>query len=333
MQPNVTPRVAIQAEHTGHNRKDQLGFLRRRRFLGLSGMCIAGLAAGELHRNSYAAAAADALIATNTYPWETFARRNNENIELHTDHLLSDIASTGIRGYEPNIRSLTDFDGLQQRLSKHGLEMPSIYVNSVLHDASQSAQSMEQVLAIAERAVALGTTILVTNPSPIRWGGDEDKSDAQLQHQAKSLDVLGEKLRALGVTLAYHNHDSELRQGAREFHHMLTATSPQNVRFCLDAHWIYRGCGNSQLALFDAVEHYADRIVELHLRQSRGGVWTESFTMEGDIDYPRLFDVLRTRGIQTHLVLEQAVEAGSPSTLGVVEAHRVGNANLRSHLS
>jgi inosose dehydratase len=268
-------------------------------------------------------------IATNTYPWATFARREGKTLALHTDQLLGDIASTGITGYEPIINQPAEFDGLKERLAKHGLEMRSLYVNSLLHDEAKSEASIEHVLAIAARAKDLGTTIIVTNPSPIRWGGHEDKSDPQLRHQAKSLNRLGESLKQLGITLAYHNHDSELRQGAREFHHMLTATNPEHVKFCLDAHWVYRGSGNSQVALFDTVEHYADRIVELHLRQSQGGVWTETFTLDGDIDYGRLFEELRRRGIRPHLVLEQAVEAGSPSTLDPVAAHRASAANLR----
>ena len=272
-------------------------------------------------------------IATNTYPWSTFARRDGKTLKLHTETLLRDIASTGIQGYEPIINQPAEFDGLKQRLAKHGLEMRSLYVNSLLHDQTKSSASIDQVLAIATRAKDLGTTIIVTNPSPIRWGGSEDKSDSQLKHQAKSLDRLGESLKKLGITLAYHNHDSELRQGAREFHHMLTATDPDHVKFCLDAHWIYRGCGNSQVALFDAIGHYADRIVELHLRQSRGGIWTESFTLEGDVDYGRLFRVLGDRGIQPHLVLEQAVEADSPSTADAVTAHQTSNMNLKIFLT
>lgn len=304
---------------------------RRHLLSALAGTAAAALV---LRRPSNAAdPLPDLHIATNTYPWSTFARRDGKTLELHTDHLLGQIASTGITGYEPIINQPVEFDGLKERLAKHGLEMRSLYVNSLLHDQAKSEASIEQVLAIAARARDLGTTIIVTNPSPIRWGGSEDKTDQQLRHQAKSLDRLGESLKKLGITLAYHNHDSELRQGAREFHHMLTATNSEHVKFCLDAHWIYRGCGNSQVALFDAVEHYADRIVELHLRQSQDGVWTETFALEGDIDYRRLFDVLRRREIQAHLVLEQAVEAGSPSMLDAVAAHRTGNANLRKLLS
>ena len=115
----------------------------------------------------------------------------------------------------------------------------------------------------------------MTNPSPIRWGGPQSKTDDQLKLQARLLSQLGARLSDLGLVLAYHNHDAELRHAAREFHHMMLGTDPSTVTLCLDAHWIYRGSGNSSVALFDVLKLYGPRISELHLRQSRDGVWTE----------------------------------------------------------
>ena len=113
---------------------------------------------------------------------------------------------------------------------------------------------------------------------------------------------------------------------------MLTATDAENVKLCLDSHWIYRGCGNSSVAVFDVVQHYHDRIVELHLRQSKGGIWTEEFRMQGDLDYQRLFAFLKSKSVSPNLVLEQAVEAGSPKTMSVVDAHRASRRNLMAGL-
>lgn len=272
-------------------------------------------------------------IATNTYPWLTFARRAKQPFKIHSDELLADISSTGVTGYEPIINNPAEFNGLGERLKRHGLEMRSLYVNSTLHDAAKVAASIDSVLAIAKGARELGTKIIVTNPSPIRWGGPEDKDDAQLRTQAESLDRLGAELRELGMMLAYHNHDAELRNEGREFHHMLSKTGPDNVKFCLDAHWVFRGSGNSEAAVFDALARYHQRVVELHLRQSVDGVWTEAFTMQGDIDYGRMFAILKEKNLAPHLVLEQAVEGASPSELSVVEAHRQGRANLLQALA
>jgi inosose dehydratase len=291
----------------------------RRDFLARTAAAGLAVAAGPA-----TAGAATLFVATNTYPWTTFASRDRGTFVLHSDEALAAIASAGFTGYEPIINDVAEFEGLEPRLRAHGLEMRSLYVNSTLHDESTSAASTAHVLAIARRAVEIGTLIIVTNPSPIRWGGPENKTDQQIRAQAAALDRLGRELRALGLTLAYHNHDAELRLGAREFHHMLTATDPAHVKFCLDAHWVFRGCGDSQVALFDAVEHYGQRIVELHLRQSRRGVWSEVFGADADIDYERLGAWLEHHDVRPQLTLEQAVEKGSPSSLDAVTAHRQG---------
>ncbi len=51
-------------------------------------------------------------LATNTYPWDTFAKRDSRTFPLHTDESLAAIAATGIGGYEPIITQLEEFDGL-----------------------------------------------------------------------------------------------------------------------------------------------------------------------------------------------------------------------------
>jgi inosose dehydratase len=288
---------------------------------------LVGTTAALAAASTRAPRAASVHVATNTYPWTTFAARDGATFTLHADASLAAIASSGVAGYEPIVESPEEVAPLGPRLKAHGLEMRSIYVNSRLHDDGAEA-SIAAVVAIGRAVAPLGTRIVVTNPSPIRWGGPENKTDAQIVAQGRALDRLGAKLRGMGLTLAYHNHDAELRAGAREFHHMLTATDPEHVKLCLDAHWVFRGASDSEVALFDVVEHYGTRIVELHLRQSRAGRWSEVFTGDGDIEYGRLSRWLRGRRLQPHLVLEQAVEDGSPRSMDVVNAHRQGLAHV-----
>lgn len=301
--------------------------MNRRTFLAHSSLALSATALPGMKNDP-----ARPHLVTNVYPWLTFYRRNDQDFYRDLPAGLDAVAESGALGFEGMGDSPEQIRELGALLEKRGLDMRSLYVNSVLHDPEQAEASIQNVLAIADAARSRGTSILVTNPSPIRWGGPENKSDAQLVEQAANLDRLGAALAARGIRLAYHNHDIELREGAREFHHMLTATNPENVKFCLDAHWVYRGCGNSEVALFDAVEHYHERIIELHLRQSRDGVWSEVFSMDGDIDYHRLFHRLHQAGIQPLLVLEQAVEADSPHTLDAVTAHKKGIQNLAAAL-
>ncbi len=260
-------------------------------------------------------------LACNQYPWTVFYQRDNRNFNNELDKGLSELAASGMDGYEPLANNPQEIDHLGPLLKKHGLEMRSLYVNSVLHERKKADESIESVLAIAEKAKRLGTRIIVTNPSPIRWGGPENKDDAQLKVQATALEKLGRQLKAMELTLSYHNHDIELRNAAREFHHMMLGTDPAYVTLCLDAHWIYRGAGNSSVALFDVLKLYGPRITELHLRQSKDNIWTETFD-DGDIDYPALARYLLNIGIKPHIVLEQAVETGSPKTMSTVEAFK-----------
>ncbi|MFC1634337.1 TIM barrel protein [Planctomycetota bacterium] len=260
-------------------------------------------------------------LACNQYPWTVFYRRDNRDFNKDLDTGLGEIAGCRLDGYEPLANNPREIERLAPLLKKHGLEMRSLYVNSTLHEREKTDESIKAVLAIARKAKEIGTKIIVTNPSPIRWGGPENKDDEQLKNQAAALEKLGRELKGLGLILSYHNHDIELRNAAREFHHMMVGTDPDLVTLCLDAHWVYRGAGNSAVALFDVLKLYGSRITELHLRQSKDNIWTEAFG-EGDIDYPAIAKYLLEINIRPLLVLEQAVEAGSPKTMSTIEAFK-----------
>jgi inosose dehydratase len=297
--------------------------LHRRQFVQTTAAVSACALTGVFGSAIPAASRANKLhIATNVYPWITFYRREEKDFHAALDEGLAEVASSGVDGFEPILSSPQDVDRLAPLLKKHGLEMRSFYVNSELHDDGVAEQSIRDIVAIAQRAKQkTNATIAVTNPNPIKWGGVENKNDAQLKTQAAALNQLGQQLRKAGVTLAYHNHDSELREAAREFHHMMVGTDPQNVTLCLDAHWIFRGSGNSSVALFDVIQLYGRRVSELHIRQSVDHIWTET-VCEGDIDYAALTSQLLQMGVRPNLVLEQAVEQKTPKTLGAVAAHR-----------
>src|SRR5262245_36637995 len=206
-------------------------------------------------------------LATNVYPWLTFYGREKRDFNKDLDASLAEVAKAGLDGFEPILNSAAEVKALAPRLKKHRLLMRSAYMNAKLHD-NDAKETIRTVLAVAAEASKSGLKILVVNPTPLRWGGSEDKDDDQLKIQAENLDALGKALRKQEVTLAYHNHDAEMRRSAREYHHMMLGTEPAHVSLCLDSHWVYRGAGNSQVALFDIVKLYGKRIVELHLRQS-----------------------------------------------------------------
>jgi inosose dehydratase len=259
-------------------------------------------------------------ISSNVYNWITFYGREQKNWGEDLDVCMAEYVKSGLTAYEPSFNTPAEVVKLGEVLQKYHIAMPSFYVNSVLHKADEAVASIDNIIAIADAAKKLGAKVVVTNPTPIRWGGDEVKSDAELIIQANHLDLLGATLRKKGMILAYHTHDVELKAGAREFHHMLLQTNPQNVSFCFDVHWVYRGSQNSQLAVFDVLKLYGKRVVELHIRQSNNGIWSETLG-EGDIDYLRFAQELKRLNLQPNLVIEQCVEDKTPYTMGAVAAH------------
>jgi inosose dehydratase len=304
----------------GKKKTDKMMIHNRRAFLSsLASLTAAGLLSSS---KGWAHLLADQPhLATNEYSWITFYKRQGRDWFADLDASLGELAKSGIVGYEPSVKKPEDLSLLAPLLKKHKLKMRSIYVGCALHQEKEASQSLEQVKAIARTARPLGVNLIVTNPNPIRWGGPEDKTDAELALQARNLNQMGAALRQQGIQLAYHNHDIEMRHAAREFHHMMLATDPGNVALCLEAHWLYRGSGNSQLAMFDVLRLYGARIAEVHLRQSKDGIWTETFG-EGDIDYTRLAKELMALKLRPHLVLEQCVEKQTPHTMEGVAAHQ-----------
>ncbi len=262
-------------------------------------------------------------ISCNQYTWFTFFRREGRDWKADLNVSMAEYAKSGFKAFEPTFESVEEVEKLAQIVKKYGIVVPSFYVNSVMHDADEAKKSLDRALGIARSAQKLlGTKIVVTNPSPINWNGPQVKNDSQLVEQAKNLNQLGGALRKMSMTLSYHTHDMEMKNGAREFHHMMLNTDPANVTFCMDAHWIYRGSGNSELAVFDVLKLYGKRITEMHIRQSKDGVWLEAFQPTGDIDYNRVAAELKEMGITPHLVMEQCLEKQSPNELTAIAAHQ-----------
>jgi inosose dehydratase len=293
----------------------------RRTFLGALGSLTAASLLPGTAVWAHTPLAAPVHFATNEYSWITFYKRQGRDWFANLEASFQDLVKSGLTGYEPSVNKPENLNVLAPLLKKHKIEMRSVYMGCTLHQEKEAKESLAQAVAIAKAARPLGVKIIVTNPSPIRWGGSENKSDAELALQAQYLDRMGAELRQQGITLAYHNHDIEMRQSAREFHHMLVATDPRNVSLCFEAHWLYRGAGNSQLAMFDILRLYGSRIAEVHIRQSKNEIWTETFG-EGDIDYVKLARELGALKVRPHLVLEQCVEAQTPNTMDGVAAHR-----------
>jgi inosose dehydratase len=253
------------------------------------------------------------------YHWTQYFGDLNEDWSEHLDEIFGTLRDAGITGWEQSITSEGEAERLSRLLERYGLSLPSIYAGGLLCEQNWEDVAA-RILQQARWAKVLGATILVCNPDPLDWNNPIDKCDEQLRRQATALVALTKELGAIDVTLAYHTHAPEMRQAAREFHHMLLATRSVGMMFCADFHWLYRGAGNSQLATEDMIELYGDRIASTHIRQSHSGVWSESLE-EGDLDYAPLASALKDFGYEGPLFIECAREKGTVEAPSMLEAY------------
>jgi inosose dehydratase len=298
----------------------------RRKFLADAGLAAAAAVLGGATVGHAAEPAGKLHVSINQWSVGAIRGRDKQKAKLSFDEELAELAASGINGLEPGLGSADQMGPLAAQLKKHGLELRSIYTGSSVDDPAKVGKELERFVALAKSAKEVGTKIIVTNPSTSP--NPQGKNDQQLKTQAAALDKIGHELAALGVTLAYHNHDAELRYAAREFHHMMLGTDPRALSLCLDAHWVYRGAGHSQVALFDVVKLYGQRVSELHVRQSTGNVWSETFG-DGDIDYRELVKRLVDAGVRPLVVLEQGPEGGTPQTMGTAEIYKRSASYIR----
>ncbi len=288
----------------------------RRRFLqAAAASAVAAPLAGRFVR----AADSKLHVACNQFCWINMYGRQKKNFNADLDAGFAEVKRSGMDGVEAMLGSPAAAESLVPLLKKNGLAMRSFYTGATLHDAAATEASINQVVATAAKAKELiDVKIVVLNPTPL---GGEGKSDDQLKVQADAMTRLGERLAELGTELSYHFHAPAWQRDGREFHHVMTQTDPKFVHLCLDTHWVYRGSGNNVEKVYEVVERYGPRVDELHIRQSRDGVWTEYLT-DGDIDYRKVVAGLKSHGVKPLLVLEQAVEGGTPNTMDAVESHR-----------
>ena len=272
------------------------------------------MALSLMGQNASSAAEANRLHVTlNQYTVAAFYGRDGVDFGQNLDKCLAEMKSVGADGLEPMINSAADSEMYGTALKKQGMVMRSIYMGPNFHDKNVCDSEMERTLISVKKAIEYGLKVVVINPA-VKQG----KTDEELILQSKNFDKVGEEIRKLGPKLTFHYHTSELEFGAREFHHLLCGTKPENLGLCFDVHWSFRACGNSAVAAYDHARLYGDRVYEFHLRQSKDGVWTELFG-DGDIDYQWVADFVGKFGKKPHIVLEQAPENGTPNTMKAAE--------------
>ncbi len=257
-------------------------------------------------------------LSVEIYIWIQHLESEKKTLAEGVEEVLASFHGAGYRRVELN----QDFfqPALRERtfalLAKNRLAPETVYAGTTLHESAAAEKSVREVVELARLLKPHGTRVIVTNPSP--KPGQALKSEEELDTQAKYVDRLAEEISGLGMKLALHHHTPELLEHAREWRHLMQHTDPNRVYCCVDVHWAYRG-GQEVMRFLGET---GDRLVELHLRNSRQGIWMEDFG-PGDIDYQKVADYLREISFNGYLVVELAYEKGTQITRSLDEDLRL----------
>ena len=279
----------------------------RRQFLAASTAAVAATTAW--------AKPARPLVGSQLYGWGQYYQRDGKVLNTHLDEIFAALRDAGYDYAEGSLDVARPEANavFADKLKAKGLRPVSLYTGGALHTAALAEKTVEKLLIAAKVCKVAGFSMLTFNPDPI----GRDKTDAELTVQAAALKRLGAGLGELGLRLGIHHHTPEMRNGAREFHSNFKKCPGDQVGFCCDVHWIFRG----GLPPLDAIKDYGDRILSWHLRQSRQKTWWEDLDT-GDIDFAAIAAQVRARLLQTFYTVELALEAGTKITRTVVENHR-----------
>jgi inosose dehydratase len=255
----------------------------------------------------------DSGVAVQLYIWTQYYGERHSRLEDHLDDVF---AATRRAGFEAVQGFLNFYDSpasttrVAGLLKQHRQTMPAAYAGGAMHTRAAGQQTILQITRQARLGVSHGLRLVVHNPQPL----GRTKTDEELAIQADNLNRLGAALGVMGVRLALHNHDPEMRSGAREWYYMLRHTDPDKVGICLDLDWVRRGGQDPYRLLQDA----GPRLLDLHLRNSHQGVWAEDLG-SGDIDYTRAQKILSKLNYRGWYTVELAYEGKTVRTRSLEE--------------
>lgn len=141
---------------------------------------------------------------------------------------------------------------------------------------------------------------------------------------AEMLNALGEKAKANGLTLLWHNHDKEFHkmETGLPFDFIMQNTDPELVKCEMDIYWVKKGGGDP----LGMLKKYAGRIPVLHVKDMAAGP-DQDFICPGSgiIDFKPIFKEAQKQGIK-HFIVERDNE---PDGIGCLKSSGEFLRNIR----
>ncbi len=201
---------------------------------------------------------------------------NNDDVpeltrpETPYEQVLSQAAEIGYRGIELGSNFPRDAAVLSGALKDRGLALSAAYYARDFTRTESRRQDIEEAARLARFLAEVGARVLVV-ADVIRPQREPHAGSARAEHEASSGDFarmaeafqeIASRVKALGITCAFHNHAGTYVETEAEIERFLSSTDPSLVKFCLDTgHAVVGGADPVALAT-----RHGERIAHIHLK-------------------------------------------------------------------
>lgn len=261
--------------------------MNRRHFLRQSGAAVAlGAALGPGAARALAAARSapvPAEIGIQLYTLRDILPGDvNGVLEMLVRYGIGEVETAGYADREPA--------AFRAVLDAVGLTAPSAHVGIDLLRADLDA--------VLDTAAVMGHRYVV-----VPWLAPAQRPDRDgYLALADEINGMGERAQAVGLQMAYHNHDFEFDTFGTDrpaYFDFVERLDPDLVTLELDLYWAVVA-GHDPVDLF---ERYPGRFPLWHVKDGVGDDMTQSVVGQGTIDWPRIFAASETAGLR-HAFLE-----------------------------
>lgn len=271
--------------------------LSRRRFLSLS--ALAGATVPFLSVND--------LFATSNYKSSISFGYSAITWGGKDDLAIQDISKLGFKGIQLRANAYqtygTKVDELKKMLKDAKLELAMFSSGNANPGTGDDEKVINEHLTHAKFVKALGGKFIqITNTARPKEGAP---SEEILKKYGQLLSEVGKRTKEIGVTVAYHNHMSQLGETPEEVDIILANADPNYVSFLLDVAHYTQGGGDPAAA----IRKYAKRIKALHIKDVRGvpnapGKYLFVELGQGRVDFPAIFKALDEINFKGYAVVE-----------------------------
>ena len=186
-------------------------------------------------------------------------RRDQIALQLYT---VRDLARVDLPGTLRKVAEIgypaVEFAGLHGHSAKH--------IRAVLDEVGMTAPAAHVPYARLQAdafAVFADLTTLGAHYAIVPWIGEEHRTGDAARRFVGTLNGLGERAKAAGLKLGYHNHDFEFApldgssgSGGTMWDLILAETDPALVALELDLYWVEYGGGDTMALINAAPERY-----------------------------------------------------------------------------